>query len=304
MSDAESKSGSPNGPPPGAREADEFAHIPDPGRRPPLLALLTIAVAVFLIVRLRHDVSYALSAATPVELGEARTLAAATLDRLPLNRYVRLSGLPERESAVILDPRGAWEFSQLFRLHGTSGRFFVRRSGDPLPSTLAERDVFTGRLMPFKDLSFADSIAGHFADRVTATHFFRADELAAALAQPTRPLALRDLTGERVTLAPTTRLTLDVIRPGEYRVELPRARFAEASAAEARVQKVAQAAGGRVLQRRESPAAWIVTLAIPTEARDQDSGRPGESGPRRPVPGRPRHDRGRAGGAPPFAPGL
>jgi hypothetical protein len=194
-----------------------------------LLTLLTIAVAVFLIVRLRQDVSYALSSATPIELGEARTLGGEAAGRLPMNRYVRLSGLPERESAVILDPRGAWEFSQLFRLHGTGGRFFVRRSADPLPIALAERDVFTGRLMRFAELSFAESIARHFADRVTASHFFRASELAAALTRPDRPLTLRDVAGQRVTLPPSTRLTLDLMQPGEYRVELPRERFAEAS---------------------------------------------------------------------------
>jgi hypothetical protein len=262
VSDAESRTGAPGGPAPAA---DEFAHIPDRSRRPPLLVLLTVAVSVFLIVRLRHDVGFALSSSSPIELGEARSLAAAPLDRLPLNRYVRLAGLPERESAVILDPRGAWEFTQLFRLHGTGGRFFVRRSQDPLPVALAERDRFTGRLLRFAELSFAGSIAQHFAARVTATHFFRAADLATAVAQPARPLVVRDRAGEAVTLAPDERLTFDVVRPGEYRVELPRARFADRARAEAAM----QAMGAPPLEIKETETTWQLRLAVPEQNRDR-----------------------------------
>ena len=266
MSEVESKSGSPSGPAGTGAAPDEFAHIPRRTGRPPLLALLTLAVAVFLIVRLRQDVGYALSSGTPANLGDARALAGQPLDRLPLNRYVRLSGLPERESAVILDPRGSWDFSQLFRLHGTGGRFFVRRSEDPLPPALAERDVFTGRLLRFADLSFADSIAKHFAERVTATHFFRAADLAAGLARSGGgPLAVRDVAGEVVTLGPSDRLAFDVLRPGEYRLELPRERFAQRAQAEAAV----QAAGVRILNTREGEGTWIITGAVADAVRDR-----------------------------------
>jgi hypothetical protein len=265
VSEVESKSGPPSGVAPAGAGADEFAHIPSRPRRPPLLALLTVAVAAFLVVRLRHDVQYALSSARPADLGAARARATQPLDRLPLNRYVRLSGLPERESAVILDPRGGWEFSQLFRLHGTGGRFFVRRQADPLPPALAERDVFSGRLVRFRDLSFADSIGRHYAQRVTATHFFRARDLAAALARPTRPLVLQDVAGEPVTLAPSERLTFDILRPGVYEVELPRLRFARRTQAET----AAQTAGGRLLSARETETAWILTLEVPDAARDR-----------------------------------
>jgi hypothetical protein len=245
--------------------ADEFSHIPSRPRRPPLLTLLTLAVAVFLVVRLRHDVRYALSPSAPAELGEARTLADRPASGLPINRYVRLSGLPERESAVILDPRGSWEFSQLFRLHGARGRFFVRRSEDPLPPALAERDVFTGRLMRFSDLSFSGSIARHFAERVTATHFFSARELAAALVRPARPLVVKDVGGEPVTLGASDRLAFDVLIMGQYQIDLPRIRFAQRGQAEGAV----QAAGGRVLAARESAEAWVLTVALPDTVRER-----------------------------------
>ncbi len=244
---------------------DEFAHIPARSRRPPLLVLLTVAAAIFLIVRLRQDVSYALSPATPLDLGEAHSLAEAPLARLPINRYVRLAGLPERESAVVLDPRGSWEFSQLFRLHGTHGRIFVRRQQDPLPVALAERDRFTGRLLRFADLSFADSISQHFADRVSATHFFPPADLAAAVARAERPLVVRDVAGEPVTLTASEKVTFDVIRPGEYRIDLPRPRFSDRAAAEA----AARTAGARLLDTRETPGAWQLRVALPDGARDR-----------------------------------
>jgi hypothetical protein len=254
VSEAETKSG-----------ADEFSHIPSRPRRPPLLTLLTLAVAVFLIVRLRHDVRYALSPSQPTDLGQVTALADRPLSRLPINRYVRLAGLPERESAVILDPRGSWEFSQLFRLHGARGRFFVRRAGDPLPPALAERDVFTGRLMRFSDLSFAGSIAHHFAERVKATHFFPARELAAALGRPARSLVVKDVGGDSVTLGPGDRLAFDVLTPGSYQIDMPRLRFAQRGQAEGAV----QTAGGRVLSARETPEAWALTVALPDAIRDR-----------------------------------
>jgi hypothetical protein len=257
---ADVKTGPPAGVPPGdvgPLRPDEFAHIPARRGRPPLLALGAVALALFLGYQLRNDLSYALSSATPVQIGDARALAERPAAELPINRTVRLSGVPERESAVILDTRGSWKFTQLFRLRSTGGRVFVRRAPDPLPVALAERDEFVGRLLPFGQLSFGQSIARYFAARVSATHFFRPADVHAALAAGL-PLRLRDLAGDEVTLAAEDRLYLDILRPGELEVELPRLRFPDqAAAAQAVV-----AAGGRVTGRRETPDRWIFTVAV------------------------------------------
>jgi hypothetical protein len=242
---------------------DEFAHIPS-RRRPPVVALAATALAVFLAVRLRHDVGYALSPKTPVEVGDARGLGTRPLDDLPLNRYVRLRGQPERESAVVLDSRGAWKFTQFFRLRGTSGRVFVRRAADPLPLALAERDVFAGRLVKFGDLSFADSITSHFAARVTATHFFAPRALGAALAAGP-PLQLSDRAGDAVTLAAGDRLSLDVARPGQYLIEVPRERAADLP----RLKKLVTDDGGTIAGETESPELIALTATVPEAARDR-----------------------------------
>lgn len=267
MSEAESKTefaGIPPASAPIAPPPDEFGHIPSRASRPPLLALAAAALAVFLAVRLRHDVTFALSSPVPIEAGDARVLAPKADGDLPLNRYVRLTGLPERESAVVLDTRGSWQFTQFFRLRGTGGRVFVRRAEDPLPLALAEHDVFTGRLLRLGDLSFADSIAQHFGSRVTATHFFRPADLVTALTAA-RPLALSDLAGDRVTLAETERLAIDVRRPGQYQIELPRARFADVAAA----RKAVEGTGAAVIEARDTPARWVLIASVSDDRRDQ-----------------------------------
>jgi hypothetical protein len=228
---------------------DEFAHIPSRGR-PPIVAIVAAVLALFLAVRLRHDVAYALSASTPIEISDARTLGSAPLSDLPLNRYVRLRGRPERESAVVLDTKGSWKFTQFFRLRGTQGRVFVRRVADPLPVPLAERDVFTGRLVRFSELSFADSIAQYFAAHVSGTHFFAPEALAAALARAQPTTQLVDRAGETVTLRPTDRLALDVARPEQYRIELLPERRGEL----ARVRTLIGDHGGTITEQPDDKA--------------------------------------------------
>jgi hypothetical protein len=226
---------------------DEFAHIPSRGSRPPILALLAVALAVFLAVRLRHDVGYAFSSSVPADLGQARSLVGQPLDALPLNKYVRLSGTPERESAVILDTRGSWKFSQFFRLRETGGRVFVKRLADPLPVALAEQDRFTGRLLRFSDLSFAESISRHFASDVAATRFFRPEDLS--------------------QVPPSAKLFVDVMRPGQFQVQLPRLRFPDRAAG----QKALEGQGARVLQgpAREDPDHLWLEIEVPEATRDR-----------------------------------
>lgn len=257
----------PPGPPP-----DEFASIPSNPGRHPVIAAAAVALAGFLIFQMRSDLGYALSSAAPQDLGDARALARAPAQSLPANRYVTVAGPADRESAIILDTRGSWDFTQFFRLLGTDNRVFIHRRPDPLPVTLAERDVFTGRLIRFRDLSFQASIRQHFNAHVTATHFFRAEDLHAALGRAAQgPLQLADRVGEQVTLAPEQRLGIDVARPGEIRIELPVARARDADAARAVVEKeggqvvsveLAAEAGGR-------PARQVVVARFAEGTRDR-----------------------------------
>src|SRR5688500_14432741 len=51
-----------------SRPPDEFANVPSPRARHPILALLGVALALYLVWHVRDDVVYALSPGTPVDL--------------------------------------------------------------------------------------------------------------------------------------------------------------------------------------------------------------------------------------------
>jgi len=237
-----------------ASVVDEFAHIRRRRARHPAITIGGALLAFFLIFYSWRDVRYALSSSAPVDLGSASALfsagrgAAAAAEMV--NRYVRVAGVPDRESALELDTKGSWVFSQLFRVLGTGDRLFVHRLGDPLPAALAEADVFEGRLIRIDELPYADAIRAYFARHVTATHYFSADAAAKALAgrapgQATS-LSIVDRGGDRVTLGADETLAIDVVKPEEIQLGLPRARFATEDAARAAI----ESRGGEVITAR------------------------------------------------------
>jgi hypothetical protein len=229
-------------PAPGERGTDEFAHVPSPRTRHPVLAVAAAALAFFLVAHVRHDLRYALSSSEPLEAGDARvTFSPRTTITGLDNRYVRVRGTPDRESGLEVDTKGSWTFSQFFRVLGTGDRLFVHRRESPLPAARAEDDVLEGRLVRFGELPFEDAVRAYFAAHVVATHFFSLDELRAAFEKSERAgaasLAMRDRAGDPVTLAPSDVVAVDVRLPDEVRVGLPRDRFIDVAAARAEIER-------------------------------------------------------------------
>jgi hypothetical protein len=216
---------------------DEFAHIPSPRTRHPALALAAAALAFYLVFHVRHELRYALSSGDALELGDARVTFSprTTMSGLD-NRYVRVRGAPDRESGLEVDTKGEWTFTQFFRVLGTGDQLFVHRSPSPLPAALAEADVFEGRLVRFGDLPFEDAVRAYFAAHVVASHYFALEDLRATLGGA-GALALHDRAGDPVTLAPDDLLAIDVQRPDEVRVGLPRDRFPDGEAARAEIER-------------------------------------------------------------------
>ena len=248
---------------------DEFAGIRSSPGRHPVIGLATAALACFLIFQVKDDLRYALASGVAQDLGDARSVSAAKTEALPVNRYVRLAGKADRESAVVLDTQGSWHFTQFFRLLGTNNRVFVRRAPDPLPAELAAHDVFVGRLMRFSDLSFQAAIRRHFAGHVSATHFFAPADVRAALEQALgRPFVLADLFGERVDLTANDELAIDVERPGQIRIQFPRERFSDQAAARRAVEQQ----GGQVIEASGDvvdPGSLALVVTFPPERRDR-----------------------------------
>jgi len=258
-------------PPTDLSEVDEFADIPNPRTRHPALAVVAALLALFLVGKMRRDLTFFLSSPQPADLGDARALMANQRGPAVLadgvNRVVRLRGTPDRESALQVDTKGSWTFSELFRLLGTQSRVFVHRREDPLPGFRAEADSFEGRLVRFSDLPFEEAIRGYFANHVSATHFFSREALVHALGgkggNGAGVVSVPDLAGDAVTLGPNDILAFDLVRPGEVEVGLPTARFANPevarSALVARGAQVLRA--GRTVPDRQT---WIVAVTPAT----------------------------------------
>jgi hypothetical protein len=239
----------------GAGGADEFAHIPRPRARHPLFAVAGALLAFYLVFHLRDDLRYALSSGEVTDLGAVRTSlgganSAQASDRLSgfANRYVRIAGTPDRESALELDTKGSWVFSQFFRMMGTDDRLFLHRRESPLAAARAEQDVFVGRLIRFDSLSFADAIRAHFAKHVTATHFFAPDLFVRALAARSggAALTLVDRAGDQVSLPESEEVVLELVKPDQVQIGLPQTRFPTEADARAAV----ETRGGEVLASR------------------------------------------------------
>jgi hypothetical protein len=227
---------------------DEFAHVPPSRTRHPVLAAAAAALAFFLVFHVRHELRYTLSSSEALDLGDARETFAPRLTVSGLdNRYVRVRGTPDRESGLEVDTKGSWTFSQFFRVLGTGDRLFVHRRESPLPAERVESDDFEGRLVRFGELPFGDAVRAYFSNHVVATHFFSVPDLRAALASSRGgALSLRDRAGDPVTLAPDAVLAIEVQRPDEVRVGLPRDRFLDAASARAEIER----RGGKIVQEK------------------------------------------------------
>ena len=277
-----------------AGAVDEFAHIPRSATRHPLIAVGGAVLALYLIFHLRHDLRYALSAGEPVDAGAARTSFASGQGGALENRYIRVSGHPDRESALEIDTKGSWVFSQFFRVLGTGDRLFLHRRENPLPAARAEADVFEGRLVRFGELTFADSIRDYFAKHVTATHFFAPELFARAVEgrAGAGALGVIDRNGDPVTLAADETIALEIARPERVQIGLPRSRFPTEDAAQAAI----KARGGEILASRglvkgaaaagpasgplsaapAPPERWMFVVTFPAERRQAALGEIGD----------------------------
>jgi hypothetical protein len=249
--------------------ADEFAHIPSPRTRHPILAIAAALLSAYLVFHVRSDLRYALSSGQPLDLGQARvTFSPRTTVSGIDDRYVRVAGTPDRESGLEVDTKGSWTFSQFFRILGTGDRLFVHRRESPLPGPRAEADVFEGRLVRFGELPFEDAVRAYFSAHVVATHFFAVDDLRRALAAGGgQALSLKDRAGDPVTLAPDDLVAVDVRRPDEVRIGLPRDRFPDGAAARAEIERrggtIVSAKGLVKVEAPPAPGALVMSSGPP-----------------------------------------
>ncbi|MDX2023907.1 MAG: hypothetical protein SF187_26950 [Deltaproteobacteria bacterium] len=207
-----------------AEPADEFAGIRPARRRPSWWAIAVVLLSGFLIYHQRHDVIYALTSGVARPLGQAGQLF-KNGQALPVNRYVRISGTPDFESAVILDTQGEWKFRSFFRLLETDRKLFVQRIAGPLPLDMVAHNSFAGRLVPLGSVSFSASIRAYFDQHITSTRVFDPAVFRAAFQDKRLPGALADKLGETVAIAGNQPLAFDVRLPQRYLVDVPHDRY-------------------------------------------------------------------------------
>jgi hypothetical protein len=202
---------------------DEFAGIePYRPRRSPLLAAAVILISGYLLFHLRHDLSYALRSRAPNAIADVRAFFRdpATIRD---NSYVSARAVPDRATAVMLDAKGKDEFIPFVRAMGTGSRLLVAQRRGLRPVGDVYDDVYAGRLMRLRDISYAETVRDYYATRAGATQFFKVADVCASLGRvPTR---LHALSGDEVTLDAKRMISFDLTFRGDYVVTLPRERF-------------------------------------------------------------------------------
>jgi hypothetical protein len=241
---------------------DEFAGIePYRPRRSPILAAAVILISGYLLFHLRHDLTYSLRSRTPTPITDVRAsfrAGAAVTD----DTYVTARAVPDRATAVMLDVKGKDEFIPFVRIMGTGSRLLVAQRRGLRPLGDVYDDVYAGRLMRLRDVSYADTVREHFAKRIAATNFFPVADVCAHLGQA--PTKLAAVSGDEVTFDAARVIGLDVTFRGDYAVTLPRERFPN----EADGRGTLEQAGAEVKEAAETKTELKFVVHVPDERRD------------------------------------
>jgi hypothetical protein len=249
----------PDGP---AEGEDEFAGIePYRPRRSPILAAAVILISGYLLFHLRHDLAYSLRSRTPTPITDVRATfreGAAVQD----DTYVNARAVPDRATAVMLDAKGKDEFIPFVRVMGTGSRLLVAQRRGLRPVGDVYDDVYAGRLMRLRDVSYAETVREYYAKRIAATQFFPVGDVCGRLGQvPTKLVAI---SGDEVTFDAARVIGFDVTFRGDYVVTLPRERFPN----EADGRGTLEQAGAEIKEAAETKTELRFVVQVPDERRD------------------------------------
>jgi hypothetical protein len=232
--------------PPAARDDDlaDLANLTQgPRPRSPVMALAVIVLAGVLTWHLRADLIYAFSSRMPLDLGDARSLAARGV-QLTDNRYATVSGQAERRYALYIEPKGGRDRETLFRLLGAGTRLFVR-AGETIDRVSVD-EKWTGRLRRFDTLPYQDQLRKYYGER-EVLRFLSLPSLKAQLAGGTSPLT--DRAGAPLEVKPDDTLLVDVDYAGELKVYLSQEKFPSLADAQHELDKMGVApSGGSAVQ--------------------------------------------------------
>lgn len=163
-----------------------------------------VAFCVFMMIKLRADLSFSRQAATP-----RGTAAAELLDgRIAENALVSVSLVPDRSVAILIQESEADYGVRATPVQGTDGRIWVMVDGSSWSGEVAYNEVYVGRVRRLGDLTFHDALARELATRGATPRFFTTDALLAAVSAGQS--TIKDPTGEQVALAANQVVEFDV----------------------------------------------------------------------------------------------
>lgn len=230
-------------------------------RRHPVISLIVIGLAVYLMYFLRQDIGFFLESSQPVVLGDAAEAVKA--GKLRHNSYIQLEGPPDRKNALIIESR-IGGFDSFFRLLGSSNRVFVQKHREHRASDEDIGTVHAGQLVRFDSLPYAESLQNYFAKKMTIAHDLSFETTRAALAGKQ---ALKDVKGEAVTLGPDSMIWINVAFANEWVIQFSKHTYATAQLAQQALSKRLEGLSiPTMLEDESSKIFWrFVALAEPDQ---------------------------------------
>jgi hypothetical protein len=170
-----------------------------PMRVGPLLAASIVVFAVFLMLRLRHDLAFSREPATPRHVPDVAEL----LDgRAGDNDFVKVRATPDRAFAARVAVSVADDGHRAVPVQGTDGRLWLLLGGNVWAEEVAYEELYTGRLRPVDRMPFGDDLRRWVRTQPPAPRHVTADQVKEALLAGADTLTAP--TGDRIEVAPDT----------------------------------------------------------------------------------------------------
>lgn len=197
----------------------ELMALPPPRRRRhPVIALAVIVGSIALMIYVRHDFLYFFQPRQPVDLGEV----AQSAGKLVPNTFVKVRGAPDRKRAARLSGRFAG-YDTVFRLQQAQNLVFVQRSHRQRTSYREVPYEHVGRVVRLTDVAYVKILLDFFGKHVSVSHEISPAQVIAA--KQSRAGFVIDSFGRKKSMSPTMQVWVNVVYPGEWRVQFMRRYF-------------------------------------------------------------------------------
>ena len=214
----------------GEEQADpELMRLPRRRGRHPVIAVLVVLLSGYLMYFVRADLIYFLQSSTPQDLGQVGDRAAT--QNWPDNRYVKLSGAPDRKHSLLLEGRVSGQ-ERLFRLLQSKSRVYVRKERRYGSDDREVTTVHTGRMVRFAEQPYFPAVSAYYAKTRTSAHDLDFDTLRKGLQNPGKEVVVKDRDGLLGKFDADRQVWINVTYPGEWIIQFAQSAYASPEDAE------------------------------------------------------------------------